>query len=158
MNISFIFKCNYYNLEYSSYEPFIEPVPFEYLCYQVDDIFKYRAFLKSESVVNFNISPALIKALNTFLNNYYSDSKEKLKIRSREIQLENNNKIIKDDQIVLKIFNKTGLPIKFWFNFKNDETYTLSNGKYMNFSNDDLYGTRRQRIRIQRKHPEKNTY
>ena len=158
MNISFIFKCNYYNLEYSSYEPFIEPVPFEYLCYQVDDIFKYRAFLKSESVVNFNISPSLIKALNTFLNNYYSDSKEKLKIRSREIQLENNNKIIKDDQIVLKIFNKTGLPIKFWFNFKNDETYTLSNGKYMNFSNDDLYGTRRQRIRIQRKHPEKNTF
>ena len=163
MDISFIFKLNYYNLEYSSFEPILEPLPFQYLSYQVDEIFRQKTFIKSEDIINFNVSPASIKVLNLFLAKYYSDKNNDLEnrgsnLRSSEINYEIQNEINKNEEIILKISNKTGLPIRFWFDFKNQEKYMLNNDESLEFSNSSLYETRRQQMRIQQKYPEKNTF
>ena len=163
MDISFIFKLNYYNLEYASFEPIIEPLPFQYLSYQVDKIFRQKTLIKSEDIINFNVSPASIKVLNLFLAKYYSDKNNDLEnrgsnLRSSEINYEIQNDINKNEEIILKISNKTGLPIRFWFDFKNQEKYMLNNDESLEFSNGSLYETRRQQMRIQQKYPEKNTF
>ena len=161
MDITCIFKFNYYNLENTSFEPIIEPLPIQYLSYQVDPIFRLKTLIKSEEIINFNISPACIKVLNLFLGQYYSNENKRKIIDFRE---SNNilNEVINDDlnktdKIILKIVNKTGLPLKFWFDFKNQEKYILNDKDFMTFSNSSLYGTRRQQMKIQ-KNPEKNTF
>ena len=163
MDISFIFEFNYYNLEYSSFEPIIEPLPFQYLSYQVDKIFRHKTIIKSDNILNFNISSNCIKVLNLFLCKYYSED-DSLNKRNSNINLEEkkdtfyNEPIAKNDKIILKVINKTGLPIIFWFNFKNEEKYTLNNKEYLNFSYKTLYKTRREQIKIQQKYPEKNSF
>ena len=161
MDITCIFKFNYYNLENTSFEPIIEPLPIQYLSYQVDPIFRLKTLIKSEEIINFNISPACIKVLNLFLGQYYSNENKRKIIDFRE---SNNilNEVINDDlnktdKIILKIVNKTGLSLKFWFDFKNQEKYILNDKDFMTFSNSSLYGTRRQQMKIQ-KNPEKNTF
>jgi hypothetical protein len=65
---------------------------------------------------------------------------------------------ITDDKVVLCMINKTGLPVRFWFDFNNEEIYNINNREFLNFSNKTLYKTRRQQIKIQQKIPEKNTF
>ena len=158
-DISFFFKLNYYNLEYSNFEPLIEPLPFQILSYQVDKIFKQRSIIKTGEIINFNISPASIKVLNLFLVKFYSESgsvvPNSLKIKRNQINIEN---IKKNNQIVLEISNKTGLPIRFWFDFKSHVKYIINDNDCLSFSNSSLYETRRQQIKLQKKYPEKNTF
>ena len=163
MDISFIFSFNYYNLEYSSFEPIIEPLPFQYLSYQVDRIFKHKTIIKSDNILNFNISSNCIKVLNLFLCKYYSEEKEKNIRRGSVFMLKDLNymkkeKFEENDKILYRIINKTGLPVLFWFNFKSEEKYTLNNKEYLNFSYKTLYKNRREQIKIQQKYPEQNTF
>ena len=162
MDISFIFEFNYYNIEYSAFEPIIEPLPFQYLSYQVDKIFRHRTIIKSDNMLNFNMSSNCIKVLNLFLCKYYSEEVKNMK--SSKIKLEETNNAPKNkppqkkDKIVLKLINKTGLPIKFWFNFKSEEKYTINNKEYLKFSYKELYKTKREQIKIQQKYPDKNSF
>ena len=161
MHISFILEFNYYNLEYSSFEPIIEPLPFQYLSYQVDKIFRHKTLIKSDNILNFNVSSNCIKVLNLFLSKYYSDDeliKRKSNIILQERQSFGVRNSLKDDKVILCMINKTGLPVRFWFDFNNDEIYNINNREFLNFSNKTLYKTRRQQIKIQQKIPEKNTF
>ena len=159
MDISFNFKLNYYNLEYSSFEPIIDPIPFMFLSYQVDPIFKHNTLIKSYEIINLNISPAFIKVLNLLLSKFYAKSEKELKYQKNIISSKELSYSLfkKEDETVLRIINKTGLPIKFWFDFKNREKYILKDDGYITFSNSSLYETRRQQIQLIQKHPEKNT-
>ena len=161
MDISFIFEFNYYNLEYSSFEPIIEPLPFQYLSYQVDKIFRYKTIMKSDNILNFNISSNCIKVLNLFLCKYYSEKKifkeknDLVKLKEKNL---NNNSLEKNDKIILNFINKTGMPVRFWFDFKDKEKYILNNKEYLNFSNKTLFKSRRQQIKIQQKNTEINSF
>jgi hypothetical protein len=97
MDISCIFKFNYYNLEYTSFEPMIEPLPMQYLSYQVDPIFRHKTLIKSDEIINFNISPACIKVLNLFLSRYYSDDKNDNILNIRESNMISKANIYKND-------------------------------------------------------------
>ena len=161
MDISFIFEFNYYNLEYSSFEPIIEPLPFQYLTYQVDKIFRQKTLIKSDNILNFNISSNCIKALNLFLCEYYSekDNTDRSSLIKLKQKFSTEKEVLeKNDKILLSLLNKTGVPILFWFNFKNGEKYTLNNNEYLNFSYKQLFKTRREQIKIQQKHPENYTF
>ena len=161
MDISFILEFNYYNLEYNSFEPIIEPLPFQYLSYQVDKIFIHKTLIKSENILNFNVSSNCIKVLNLFLCKYYSENEllkrtSDLKFTEKKMIEENSSQ--KDDKIVLILINKTGVQVKFWFDFNEEEIYTLKNMEFMKFSNKTLYKSRRKQIKIQQKTPDKNTF
>ena len=161
MHISFILEFNYYNLEYSSFEPIIEPLPFQFLAYQVDKIFRHKTLIKSDNILNFNVSSNCIKVLNLFLSKYYSDNdliKRKSNMILKERQSSAIRNSLKDDKVVLCMINKTGLPIRFWFDFNNEEIYNINNREFLNFSNKTLYKNRRQQIKIQQKIPAKNTF
>ena len=161
MDISFIAHFNYYNLEYSTFEPIIEPLPFRYLAYQVDKIFRHKTLIESDNMINFNVSPDCIKVVNLFLSKYYSEKElmnKESKSASVEFNFNINNDLKKEDKIVLKIVNKTGLPIRFWFDFKKKEKYVLNNKDYITFTNSTLYENRRQQTKIQKKNPERNTF
>ena len=164
MDITCIFKFYYYNLDNTSFEPIIDPIFIQYLSYQVDPIFRHKTLIKSDNIINFNISPACIKVLNLFLAQYYSDESNDNKINinksitaSKEIVKKNSNNIKINEKIILKVINKTGITVKFWFDFKNQEKYILNDKDFMNFSNSSLYGTRIQHTKIL-KNPEKNTF
>ena len=161
MDISFLFEFNYYNLEYNSFEPIIEPLPFQYLSYQVDKIFRHKTIIKSDNMLNFNISSNCIKVLNLFLSKYYSEVETSYRgstfnmIKKNSIE---NDLLEKDDKIILRLLNETGLPIRFWFDFKSEEKYILNNKEFLNFTNRMLYKTRREQIKIQQKTLHKNSF
>ena len=55
MNSTFTLELYYYNLEYSDFEPIIEPINIQYLSYQIDKIFRNKTYFNIDNLININV-------------------------------------------------------------------------------------------------------
>ena len=174
MNSSFTLELYYYNLEYSDFEPIIEPININYLSYQIDKIFRSKTYINIENIININVSTNCIKVLNIFLSKYSKDNiKDKINNEEEEeisttskkksnkllhLYSKDNNNIEEQEETVLKVFNQTGLFIYFWFDFDKENKIKINNNEVIHLSNKSIYKTRKHKKLIQKKEFEKNTF
>ena len=168
MNCKLTLELHYYNLEYSDFEPIIEPINLEYLSYQVDEIFRNKTFLTINNIININVSTNSMKVLNIFLSKYMKDENKREKtneisthgkIRDSFLSLlpKNNKNIEEQEEIVLKLINHTGLFIYFWFDFDKENKIKIDNNETINLTDKLIYKTRKNKKIIQKKGVE-NTF
>ena len=177
MNSTFTLELYYYNLEYSDFEPIIEPINIQYLSYQVDKLFRNKTYINIENIINMNVSTNSMKVLNIFMSKYMKDnSKEYIEDEENEEEINTNTKhkshnnylhILSkgqknsnedQEETVIKLSNQTGLFIYFWFDFDRENKIKINNKEIINLSNKSIYKTRKNKKLIQKKEPEKNTF
>ena len=169
MICTFTLGLNHYNLEHSDFEPIIEPFDMEYLSYQTNSIFRAKTFINIKNMININVSTNSMKILNIFLSKYTKDiqnekpkdiiekkptkSNEFLSLISKEI---NNN--IEEQEEVVKITNKTGVFIYFWFDFDKENKIKIKKDETIHLTNKQIYKIRKNRKLMQKKERDKNTF
>ena len=116
-----------------------------------------------------------MKILNLFLSKYSKENpngidKENMeeenifipkKKKSHEfLRMLSKESIHKEEQeeIVLKVTNKTGVFINFWFDFDKENKIKIKNKETIHLTDKQIYKTRKRRKLIQKKEPEKNTF
>ena len=171
MNCTLTLELFYYNLEYSEFENLIEPVNIQYLSYQVDNLFRNKTYINIENIININVSTSSIKVLNIFLSKYTKNINDNNKkeneneintnsnrINLNYLRLSNGINVEEQEEIVIKLINKTGLFIYFWFDFDKDNKIKINNKEVVNLTDKLIYKTRKNKKIIQKKGPEKNTF
>ena len=170
----FTLELYYYNLEYSDFEPIIEPINVEYLSYQIDERFRNKTKINIDKIININISTNCMKVLNIFISKYMKDNKKENDVDETEEAIntsskrnggnilhlisEKNNMNEEQDETVIKLYNNTGLFIHFWFDFDNTNKIKINNNEVVNLSNKIIYKTRKNKKYIQNKGRDKNTF
>ena len=172
MNCTFTLELYHYNLEYSDFEPFIEPFNVQYLSFQTHPIFRAKTYINIENIININVSTNSMKILNIFMSKYSKEnpngniidnginiytkkkSEDFLRMISKDIQ----NIEDKNEEIVIKLTNKTGVLINFWFDFDKDNIIKINNNEIIHLTNKQIYKTRKRRKLIQKKESERNTF
>ena len=171
MNCTFTLELYHYNLEYSDFEPFIEPFNVQYLSFQTNPIFRAKTYINIENIININVSTNSMKILNIFMSKYSKENpsingidnsniimgKKKSEDFLRMISKENNN-IEEQEETVIKLINKTGLLINFWFDFDKENKIKIKNNDIVHLTNKQIYKTRKRRKLIQKKESERNTF
>ena len=170
MNCTFTLELYHYNLEYSDFEPFIEPFNVQYLSFQTHPIFRAKTYINIENIININVSTNSMKILNIFMSKYSKEnpngniidnginiytkkkSEDFLRMISKDIQ----NIEDKNEEIVIKLTNKTGVLINFWFDFDKDNIIKINNDEIIHLTNKQIYKTRKRRKLIQKKESERN--
>ena len=160
MNCKLTLELHYYNLEYSDFEPIIEPINIEYLSYQVDEIFRNKTLITIKNIININVSTNSMKVLNIFISKYMKDENKKAKKneistqKKKNIYLsllsDNNKNIDEQEEIVIKLINHTGLFIYFWFDFDKDNKMKIDNNETVNLTDKLIYKTRKNKKLIQK--------
>ena len=175
MNCTFTLELYYYNLEYSDFEPFIEPFNMQYLSFQTHPIFRAKTFLNIENIININVSTNSMKILNIFMSKYSKENpngKDKKKDNSNGTNIINkknsedflrliskdSQKFEEQEEIVMKLTNKTGVFINFWFDFNKENKIKIKNNETIHLTNKQIYKSRKNRKLIQKKESEKNTF
>ena len=160
----------YYNLEYSEFEPLIEPINMQYLSFQTNPLFRAKTYIKIENIININVSTNSMKILNLFLSKYSKENpngidKENMeeenifipkKKKSHEfLRMLSKESINKEEQeeVVLKVTNKTGVFINFWFDFDKENKIKIKNKETIHLTDKQIYKTRKRRKIIQKKEP-----
>ena len=140
MDMVFELEIYYYNLVLSDFEPFIEPFGMKINMLQVDPMTRNKMEITSKDMLNINISSNSMKVLNMFLTKYYQS--EDL---WKKLDLENQNVVKRDDEnykqkkeIILKLTNKLGLPMYFWFEANPKVKYEIKKGTSYNFTKNSL--------------------
>ena len=160
MNCKLTLELHYYNLEYSDFEPIIEPINIEYLSYQVYEIFRNKTLITIKNIININVSTNSMKVLNIFISKYMKDENKKAKKneistqKKKNIYLsllsDNNKNIDEQEEIVIKLINHTGLFIYFWFDFDKDNKMKIDNNETVNLTDKLIYKTRKNKKLIQK--------
>ena len=170
MNCTFTLELYHYNLEYSDFEPFIEPFNVQYLSFQTNPLLRAKTYINIENIININVSTNSMKILNIFMSKYSKEnpngiidnginiiskkqSSEFLRMISKDIQ-----NIEDQEEIVIKLTNKTGVLINFWFDFDKDNIIRIKNDETIHLTNKQIYKTRKRRKLIQKKESERNTF
>ena len=173
MNFTFTLELYYYNLEYSDFEPIIEPVNMQYLSFQTDPIFRAKTFLNIENIININVSTNSMKILNIFMSKYSNESPNGLdgynieeintisKKNSEDFlrMISNENlRYEEQEETVIKLTNKTGVFIYFWFDFDKENKMKIKNNETIHLTNKQIYKTRKKRKLIQKKKQKKTLF
>ena len=174
MNCTFTLELYYYNLEYSDFEPFIEPINMQYLSFQTNPLFRAKTYLNIENIININVSPNSMKILNIFLSKYSNENPNGIDKNNIEGELNKISKKKSDDflrliskeslkneeqeETVIKLTNKTGVFVYFWFDFDKENKIKIKNNETIHLTNKQIYKTRKKRKLIQKKESEKNTF
>ena len=74
------------------------------------------------------------------------------------MRLSNGINVEEQEEIVIKLINKTGLFIYFWFDFDKENKIKINNKEIINLSDRLIYKTRKNKKYIQQREPEKNTF
>ena len=173
MNCTFTLELYYYNLEYSDFEPVIEPVNMQYLSFQTNPVFRAKTYLNIENIININVSTNSMKILNIFMSKYSKENPNgidkdninetniiKKKTSDDFLRLISKDSLKNEEQeeTVIKLINKTGVFIYFWFDFDKENKIKIKNNETIHLSNKQIYKTRKKRKLIQKKESEKNTF
>ena len=169
MNCKLTLELYYYNLEYSDFEPIIEPLNLDYLSYQVDEIFRNKTFITIDNIININVSTNCMKVLNIFMHNYMKnenqiEKKNEINIYNKKrnnyssLLSKNSKNIEEQEEIVIKLSNHTGLFIYFWFDFDKDNKIKIDNNETINLTDKLIYKTRKNKKIIQKKGIDNSTF
>ena len=160
----------YYNLEYSDFEPIIEPLNMKYLFFQTNPIFRSKTEINIENMINIDITTNFMKVLNIFMLKFFNEIDKgnmrgisiKLKKKSNQLlKMMSKNNIFfeeQEEEVIIKLINKTGVLVYFWFDFNNENKIKIKNNEIISLTNKQIYKTLKRRKLIQKKEHEKNTF
>ena len=173
MNCTFTLELYYYNLEFGDFEPIIEPFDMQYLSFQQNPKSRAQTQINIEKMININVSTNAMKILNIFMSKYPkeypngidNDSLNGVNIITKKKSSDLFHLISKDshhiedqEEAVIKLTNKTGVFLYFWFDFDKENKIKIQNNETIPLTNKQIYKTRKRRKLIQKKESEKNTF